>query len=103
MKIFSNITAVLAALSIVAAASGCKSKSYAVQLSDLDKKACACKDKACGESALKELKSIFEDMNKTKATGSNEELQQISQSSGNIAKCIIQSGVAPQDVLKVAQ
>ncbi len=103
MKIFTQILAVLAAMTVAAAVVGCKSKNYVTQLRDLDKTACACKDRACGESALKELKAVFEDMNKNKATGSNEELQQISQYSGNIAKCIILSGVAPQEVLKVAK
>lgn len=100
MNILRNGAAILAVIVLMALAAGCK-KNYVNQMQDLEKKACACRDKACAELALKELKVISEDMDARKTTNSNDELQNMSQSFGNITKCIIQSGIAPQDVLRV--
>jgi hypothetical protein len=83
---------------------GCKKRNkYVDQLSDIEKKACACADKTCAEAALKEFIAVVDDMKKTQIKVTNDDGQKLGSHTANIFKCIMKNGVSPATIQKEVQ
>ncbi len=102
MKMLKSATIVVLIGFVMGAAFGCK-KSYVNQLADLEKKACACADKGCADSAFKDFMTVVEDMKKTEAKVSNEDGQKLGTSTANIVKCLMAKGVSPLTIQQEMQ
>jgi hypothetical protein len=67
----------------------------------IEKKACACADKTCADSAFADFKQAF---NETKTTRVNQEnSQRISKASEKTTICLIKQGVAISEITAAVQ
>lgn len=101
MKILQNVTIMMLVAFIIAMAYGCKkSNTYVDQLSDIEKKACACTDKNCADGALKDFMAVVADMKKTQHKVTNDDGQKLGVHTANIMKCIMKNGISPLSIQK---
>ena len=99
MKMLKGAMAIIVAAVVVTMVFGCsKAKSHVQKIQDLQKKACACTDKACAEAALKDFAVIYEGMKKSNASGTEAELKQIHDASKATTECIVKQGVTADQI-----
>ena len=103
MKILNHVFSFVA-IALMAAAFGClKGKSYVSQMADLEKKACACADKSCAESCLRDYLGVIDDMKKTGFKMSPDEGLKLASSTRGLVRCLIEKGISPDAVMSELQ
>ncbi len=91
--------AIFVAALVAAMIIGCsKAKTHVEKVQNLQKKACACADKACAEDALKDFQALYQDMKKSDASGNKEELKQIHDASKATTQCLVKQGITADQI-----
>jgi hypothetical protein len=96
MKILKHVTIIMLVAIAMSMTFGCKkSNKYVDQLSDIEKKTCACTDTKCADEALKDFMAVVADMKKTQIKVTNDDGQKLGAQTANILKCMVKNGISP--------